>query len=257
MRVMAIGDVVGQVGCDFLRKTLPRLKKEYNTDLVIVNGENSADGNGITPHSADYIFDSGADVITTGNHGLRRREIFDMLDREIGIVRPANFSPECPGCGYYVYDLIRFKVCIINICGQVYMEGADNPFDCVDRILSREKYDIVIVDFHAEATAEKIAMGYHLDGRASLLYGTHTHVQTADERIFKNGLGYITDLGMCGPDDSVLGVKPELALKRLRTHLPVRFETAKSKCRICGIVADIDENTGKTVKIERINIVEN
>lgn len=257
MRILAIGDVVGSVGCAALRKMLPKLKRQYNADMTIVNGENSADGNGITPYSADFIFDSGADVITTGNHGMRRREIFDMLDRDIGLIRPANFSSACPGFGYYVYDLIKFKVCVINISGAVYIEGADNPFECIDRILEREKCDITIVDMHAEATAEKIAMAYHLDGRASLLFGTHTHVQTADEKIFKNGLGYITDLGMCGPEESVLGVKPELALSRLKTHLPVRFENAQGKCRICGIIADIDENTGKTVSIERISVMEN
>lgn len=256
MRILAIGDVVGQAGCEYLRKALPKLKREYNADLTIVNGENSAEGNGITPYSADYIFDSGADVITTGNHGLRRREIFDMLDRNIGLIRPANFHSESPGFGYYIYDLVRFKVCVVNLCGAVYIEGADNPFDCIDRILKKEQCNIVIVDFHAEATAEKRAMAYYLDGRASLLFGTHTHVQTADECIFENGLGYITDLGMCGPEESVLGVKPELALKRLRTHLPVKFENAKGKCRICGIVANIDENTGKTVRIKRINVVE-
>ncbi len=156
----------------------------------------------------------------------------------------------------YTIDLIKFKICVVNICGTVYIEGTDNPFDCIDRILEREKCDIVIVDFHAEATAEKMAMAYYLDERVSLLFGTHTHIQTADERIFKGGLGYITDLGMCGPAESVLGVKPELALKRLRTHLPVRFENASGICQINGIIADVDENTGKTVRIERINAIE-
>lgn len=254
MRVLAIGDVVGQVGCDCLRRHLPQVKRTYGVDFTVVNGENSAEGNGILPKSADSIFDSGADVITTGNHVLRRREIYEMLGRDIGLIRPANYHSSCPGVGYFVYDLIPLRVCVINLSGTVYLESSDNPFDCVDRILEREHSDITIVDFHAEATAEKIAMAYHLDGRASLLFGTHTHVQTADERIFEGGLGYITDLGMCGPVHSVLGVKPELALKKLRTHQPVRFENAGGECQMSGILADIDENTGKTVHIKRINV---
>jgi len=252
MRVLIIGDVVGQMGCDFIRQKLAKYKLENQIDVVIANGENSAEGNGILPHSANHLFDSGVNIITTGNHALRRREIYDMLNEQIGLIRPANFHSEAPGCGYYIYDTANFKLCVINLQGTVYMDNIQNPFECIDNLLKQIDTKNIIVDFHAEATSEKLAMGYYLDGRVSLVYGTHTHVQTADERILKNGTGYITDIGMCGGYESVLGVKPELVIKRLKTNLPVRFENAKDNCVLCGITVEIDKNLGKTTKIERI-----
>ena len=252
MRVLAIGDVVGRPGCDMIHRTLPGLRREYQVDFCIVNGENSAEGNGILPSCADLLFESGADVVTTGNHGLRRREINEYLDRDVGLIRPANYHPTAHGKGWYVYDMLTYRVAVINLQGVSYMENLENPFECMDRILPEIDASVKIVDFHAEATSEKLAMGYYLDGRVSLLFGTHTHVQTADERIYPGGMGYITDLGMCGPAESVLGVKPELAIRRLKTHLPTRFENAAGPCQLGGILVDIDSKSGKTTKIQRI-----
>ncbi len=254
MRVLALGDVVGQAGCDMVRRHLPRLRQEEGVDFCVVNGENSAEGNGILPSSAKQLFDAGADVITTGNHGLRRREINDLLDQNTGLLRPANYHPSAHGFGWYLYDMLSYQVAVINLQGTVFLDNIENPFAWIDRMLDTIDARIKIVDFHAEATSEKLALSYYLDGRVSLLFGTHTHVQTADEKIYPGGMGYITDLGMCGPSESVLGVRPELAIRRLSTHLPTRFENADGPCHLCGIVADIDEKTGKTTKIVRIKI---
>ena len=252
MRVMAIGDVVGQAGCDFLRQKMPQLKSQYKPDFIIVNGENSAEGNGILPSSAKQIFDCGADVITTGNHGLRRREINEMMDEGIGLIRPANYHPAAHGSGVYIYDAFTYKIAVINPQGSVYLDTYENPFGCIERLLPEIEADVIIVDLHGEATSEKQGMGFFLDGKVSLLYGTHTHVQTADEKILPGGTGYITDIGMCGPSQSVLGVAPELAIRRMRTLLPTRFENAAGPCSLSGIVADIDLKTGKTCAISRI-----
>ncbi|MDD2954966.1 MAG: TIGR00282 family metallophosphoesterase [Oscillospiraceae bacterium] len=252
MRVLAIGDVVGQAGCEFLRAKLPRLKAEYKADLVIVNGENSAEGNGILPHSAKMIYDCGADVITTGNHGLRRREINEVMDRGEGLLRPANYHPSAHGQGWYIHDAMSWKACVINLQGSVYLDTYENPFACVDRILAQVETPVILVDLHGEATSEKEAMGYYLDGRVSAVFGTHTHVQTADEQILPNGTAYISDIGMCGPFYSVLGVDPELAIRRLSTNLPTRFENAQGPCALGGVMIDIDEKTGRAREIIRI-----
>lgn len=260
MNILCIGDVVSQPGCDILRRKLSNLKKENKIDVCIVNGENSAVGNGILPGSAEHIFTSGADIITTGNHVYRRREFYDMLDSNEFIVRPANFSKENPGAGYRILDMGRCQVAVINLMGVVYLEPLENPFDCIDRILNtRDVRDcrIKIVDFHAEATAEKRALGYYLDGRVSALFGTHTHVQTADEQILPNGTGYITDLGMTGPIQSVLGVKPELAIEKMRTGMPVRFENSADPSIISGCIFEIDSKTGLSTSVRRICLSDN
>lgn len=257
MNILAIGDVVAPIGTDFLRQKLPKIKKEYKVDLVIANGENSAEGNGITPYSADFLFDSGVDVITTGNHVFRRREIYDYLDEHEFIIRPLNFPKSTtPGKGYCEIDFLKYKVIVVNLMGNVYMENADCPFCTVDKLLNglNEK-DIVLVDFHAEATSEKRAMGFYLDGKVSAMFGTHTHVATADECIFKNGTGYITDVGMTGPIDSVLGVKPINIIDKLKNKLPVKFETATGKCKMECIMFTIDEKTKKTERVNRLTIV--
>lgn len=259
MNILAVGDVVGSIGCEYLRSVLPSLKKLKKIDMVIVNGENSADGNGITPSSAEYIFDSGADVITTGNHSFRRREAFDYYDNTEFLLRPANF-PEgtTPGRGLCIFDMGRLSVAVINIMGTAYMEPLDCPFKTVDRLLKeadRLGAKIKIIDFHAEATGEKRAMGYYVDGRASAVYGTHTHVLTADDTVLPNGTGYITDAGMTGPVNSVLGVKPEIIIEKLKTKLPQRFEIAKGDCKLNGIIFEIDEKTGKTISVERVEII--
>lgn len=255
LHVLCIGDVVGIAGSDHLARHLPQLKKEYGIDLCIVNGENSADGNGITPESADKLFTYGADVITTGNHVFRRREIYQMLDTVPSLLRPANFPPNAPGNGWYVVDKGRYRVAVANLLGTVYMEPLANPFETADALLARsDKPTVCVVDIHAEATAEKRALAEYLDGRVSLVFGTHTHVQTADEQILPKGTGFITDIGMTGPIHSVLGVCAEQAIRKMKEHMPVRFTTAQGPCRLCGIVAEIDEKTGKTVSVHRISV---
>ena len=256
MRILMIGDVVGQGGCSFVRQCMPALRKLYAPDMIIANGENSAEGNGILPSSADFLLDSGVDVITLGNHALRRREIYPMLEESDCIIRPANFHPEAPGGGLCIFDRPELpRVAVISLSGTCYMDSAyENPFDCADRLIKKASASVVLVDFHAEATSEKLAMGFYLDGRVSAVVGTHTHIQTADERILPGGTGYITDLGMCGSFNSVLGVRPELALRRFRTNLPTRFENDKGPCRLSGVVLEVDKESGKTTEIQRINM---
>lgn len=255
MNILVIGDVVGTQGCDFLRSHLPALKKLYKIDLCIVNGENSAPGNGITPASAEHIFTSGADVITTGNHVFRHKGIYDFLDENSRIVRPANYPASVPGRGYCIIDTGRATVCVINLMGTVFMDSLDNPFLKMDGILSTLGANcITILDFHAEATSEKKCMGFYLDGRVSAVYGTHTHVQTADEAILPGGTGYITDVGMTGPIHSIIGVEPKAALHRYLTKMPVRFTTADGPCMINGVIFGIDNKNNRTFSIDRIRI---
>ena len=258
MRLLAVGDICGQAGCDHLLKILPFLKKEKGIDAVIVNGENSAEGNGITPQSANLLFSAGADVITGGNHSLRRPEVYDFLDSNPFILRPDNLSDESAGKGYCLVDFGSFSMAVINLSGRIYLErvNAENPFKSVDFLLERAKADgakIIVVDFHAEATSEKKAMGFYLDGKVSAIFGTHTHIQTADEEILEGGTGYITDLGMTGPKDSVLGVKKEIIINRLRDNDMSKFVFADGKCQLCGCIFDIDKN-GKCIGIERIRV---
>ena len=256
MNILAIGDVVGEIGCQFLRERLPSLKKTENIDLVIANGENSADGNGITKLSAEYMFSSGVDVITLGNHTFRRKEIYDVLDNSVSIIRPANYPENTThGNGFTVYDLGRIQVTIINLMGCMFMDALNDPYTVIDDILKKTDTKIKILDFHAEATAEKLAMAYYLDGKISAMFGTHTHVQTSDERIFPHGMGYITDVGMTGPYESVLGVVPEIAVRKFKEKLPVKFETADGKCRLDCIKFTISDKTGKTLDVKRIEIV--
>ena len=254
MRVLALGDVVGRCGCEKLRSSLPELKRWCSADLTIVNGENSSENIGISRDTASDIFRSGADVITTGNHVWRHRDISGELDREIGIIRPANYHPDAPGSGCFRFEKGRFQALIVNLSGQLFMDVYESPFACVERILAKNDCRTVIVDFHAEATSEKNALGRLLDGRVSLVYGTHTHVQTADERILPGGTGYITDLGMCGAYDSVIGMKPDIAVRRIVTKLPLPAETASDEGMINGIFAEIDDATGRTTHIERVNL---
>ena len=252
MNVLMIGDVVGIAGCECLRQKIPLLRSRYSPDIIVANGENSAEGNGITPKSAKYLFDCGVDIITTGNHGLRRRESYDVYERCDGLVRPANYHPDAPGAGYHVYDNGRHQLCVVNLQGIVYMQSIGNPFDCVDELLKKISTPCILVDFHAEATSEKLCLGYHLDGRVSAVLGTHTHVPTADARILPGGTGYQTDLGMCGGYNSVLGVKPDLAISKMRTGLPMRFENDTLDIRLSGAALEIDNATGRCLDIESI-----
>ncbi|MDF1493297.1 TIGR00282 family metallophosphoesterase [Caproiciproducens sp. CPB-2] len=253
MNILAIGDVVGSIGCRFLRQHLPVFKKMKGIDLVIANGENSADGNGLTPVSVQFLYDSGVDVITAGNHSFRRKESYELFDSSEYLIRPANFPSSVPGRGACIVDMGRIQIGVINLMGTIYMESLDSPFDTADRLLA-DMPKITLVDFHAEATGEKRSFGYYLDGRVSAVFGTHTHVQTADECVLPQGTGYITDLGMTGPIQSVLGVKPELVIEKMRTKMPVRFALAEGNCKMECALFQVDEKSGKTVSVERIQI---
>ena len=254
MKILAIGDVVGNIGCRFLREKLPSLKKSKGVDLVIANGENSADGNGITPSSADFLFHSGVDVITTGNHTFRRKESYPLFDSCETLLRPANFPATAPGRGVCIYDMGRIQIGVINLLGEVYMDPIDSPFQIMDRLLETSLPKITLVDFHGEATGEKRSFGYAFDGKVSAVFGTHTHVQTADASILPLGTGYISDLGMTGPIDSVLGVKKELVIEKMRSRMPVRFDLATGPCQMDCALFTIEESTGKTVSVEAIQI---
>ncbi|MBE6753885.1 MAG: TIGR00282 family metallophosphoesterase [Ruminococcaceae bacterium] len=256
MNVLCVGDVVGTVGCDFLRRHLPSLKKLKNIDAVIVNGENSADSNGITRQCADHILTSGADCITTGNHSFQRQDSFDMYDDEtLPIVRPANYPEGVPGRGMEILDFGRRQLAVINLMGIVTMrEPLCCPFKTADALIAQCRTPFIIVDFHAEATSEKRALAEYLDGRVSAVFGTHTHVQTADEQILAGGTGFITDVGMTGPVNSVIGMKPEVAIHRFTTHLPFRNVYADGPCMINAVLFELDDTTGKTLSVERIII---
>ncbi len=251
MNLLFIGDVVGKSGCDFIKKNLYKIKKEYEIDVTIINGENSAPGNGITKLSADELLNYGADIITTGNHAFRRKEAEDIFELE-NIIRPANFPDGCIGHGYGIFDFGKFRLAVINLMGTVYMDALDNPFSVVDRILSLIDTPNIIVDFHAEATAEKKSMGHYLAGRVTAVIGTHTHVQTADETILKDHTAYITDVGMTGPEDSVLGVTSAIAIDKLRFKTPVRFVESDNPAFLNAIVINIDTKLGISTKIERL-----
>ena len=247
LRFMAVGDVVGKNGLSYIQKNLWHIRSRYNVDICIVNGENSAPGNGITKESAETLFVSGADVITTGNHVFRRAEVYTYLDDKTTVLRPANYPPSCPGFGSGVFELCGVRVLMMNLLGNVYMESLEDPFVTAQRILDREKggYDIAVCDIHAEATSEKLAFAHHFDGRIDIVFGTHTHVQTNDAKILPGGTGYITDLGMTGPEDSVLGVKKEIIIKRFMTKMPSRFEEADGETVFCAALFDYDTVTKK------------
>ena len=256
MRILCIGDVVGSIGCRFLRSKLPALKRVKGVDLVICNGENSADGNGITPSSAKFLFDSGVDAITLGNHAFRRREAYDYFEHSQFVARPANFPDSAaPGRGIVNIDCGRRIVSVINLMGNMFLEsGLDCAFDVIDRMLEKAGGNIIIVDFHAEATSEKRAMGYYLDGRVSALFGTHTHVQTSDAQVLPMGTGYITDVGMTGTIHSVLGVKTDIVIQKFRTKLPARFDLADGRCKMECVIFDIDDRSGRCVNVESLRI---
>ena len=254
IKVMAVGDVCGKVGLDFLRRNLRRLRKEHSIDFIVVNGENAAPGNGIDVPSAKTLLYSGADVITTGNHVWQKKDIRDFLCDSEQIIRPANFPPSCPGAGYTVRDCMGWRVLVINVMGTIYMEALESPFTAVERILERERgrYDLAVLDIHAEATSEKIALGHYFDGRIPIIFGTHTHVPTADLRILPHGSGYITDLGMVGPEESVLGVKTEIIIEKLTTKMPVRFEIADGPLLLCGACFTYDTEQKRVTEVMQI-----
>lgn len=241
MRILFIGDVVGSPGRRGLREAMPALREAHSPDLVIVNAENSAGGIGVTEKTAADLFECGAGVLTSGNHIYRHREAYGFIDREQRLVRPANYPAANPGRGYTVVDADDgSRVGVINLSGAVGLQVARSPFDTVDTILERIEADAVVVDFHAEVTSEKVAMGWHLDGRAGAVFGTHTHVPTADGRVLPRGTAFISDVGMTGSRTSVLGVKPEQALASLMTQMPTRFETAEEDVWVMGAVVELN-----------------
>ena len=254
MRILAVGDVVGNVGVEHLQKHLWRVRNENKIDVCVVNGENASEISGVSRADAQRILDAGADVITLGNHTWGRRDIQGMLDESESVIRPANYVPGLPGNGYTTLTVSGYKVLFINLIGTVNMEAESNPFLAADKIFERERggYDLAVVDFHAEATSEKIAMGRYLDGRAALVFGTHTHVQTADEQILPRGTAYITDVGMSGPMNGVLGVSYDIIIRRFLTHLPERFMVANGDIKAHGVIVDADPSTGLAKSIQRI-----
>ncbi len=254
MNILAIGDLVGNIAIKELKEKLPIVKKEENIDFVIVNGENVADGMGMTEKNFEDILAQKVDVITMGNHTWGKKDIFKFIDHP-QIIRPANYSKPVCGKGYNIYECKGKRIAVINLIGRVSMNVlSDNPFLCAKEIVSKIKsqVDIIIVDFHGEATAEKIAFAYYMDGEITAMFGTHTHVQTADERIFTNGTGYITDIGMTGPIESVIGMSIDASVKRFETSLPEKYKIAEGKCMLNGVVFQIDDNSNKVTNIKRI-----
>lgn len=254
LRVLAVGDVTGENGLRYLQKKLRAVKRSHQIDFCVVNGEN-ASVVGITPRQAEDILDAGADVITLGNHTWNRREIVSALDDRQELLRPANLLPSLPGRGWGVYETKIGPICVANLLGRCGMDfGPDNPFHVADKITKQNAGMPILIDFHAEATSEKLALAYHLDGRVSALWGTHTHVQTADEQVLPKGTGYITDLGMTGPIYSVLGIRPEQSIAMFRGELTSRYACADGACKLCGAVFTIDGATGRCTGAERVTI---
>ncbi|MBP2077729.1 TIGR00282 family metallophosphoesterase [Oceanobacillus polygoni] len=257
MKILFIGDVVGSPGRDMVREYLPRLKEKYRPNMTIINGENAASGKGITEKIYKQFLELGAQVITMGNHTWDKKEIFEFIDEAKYMIRPANFPENNPGKGIVYININGTEVAVINLQGRTFLSAIDDPFQKADLLIeeAKKRTNLIFVDFHGEATSEKQAMGWYLDGRVSAVVGTHTHTQTADERILPSGTAYISDVGMTGPYDGILGVDREAVLKRFLTSLPVRFEITKTgRTQLNGIVVTIDNNSGKATKIERIII---
>ena len=258
MRLLVVGDVVGRLGRKAFARYTRELKEKYKIDLVIVNGENSAGGKGISRKSLDELYRAGADIVTSGNHVWDNREINGFIDDEPYLVRPANYPEGAQGKGWGIYPFKSANLAVVNMSGRTFMPDMDCPFQKIEEVLSEigQEADIILLDFHAETTSEKMAMGFYLDGRVQAVVGTHTHIQTADERILPQGTAYITDLGMVGPWNSVLGVKPEIIIQKFTTCRPVRFDLAEGPAVYSAVVIDIDTNTKKAVSIERVMIRE-
>ncbi len=250
MRILALGDIVGPSAVSELNKKFWSYRKENKIDFTVANGENASVGNGITTSDAKTILESGVDVITSGNHVWQKSELRSFLDDSKYIVRPMNYPSGSAGNGYTVVDCNGYRVLVMNISGTIYMESLSCPFECIERVLEREKgsYDVSILDIHAEATSEKLALARYFDGRIDCVFGTHTHVQTADEQILKGGTAYITDLGMCGPKESILGVKSDIIIKKLRTKMPQKFEFADGEIEFNGIIFDSDKKTIQRIR---------
>jgi 2',3'-cyclic-nucleotide 2'-phosphodiesterase len=262
LNILFIGDIFGRPGRTIVKEHLPALVKRYSADLVIANCENAAAGFGITPALAEELFDLGIDVMTTGNHVWDKREIIEYFQMADGnphsparrLLRPANLSPNLPGWGLYEGKKNGVPYAVVNLQGRVFMGSSDDPYRFADSLLAKIQSKIVFIDFHAEATSEKVAFGWYLDGRVTAVVGTHTHIPTADENVLTKGTAYITDVGMTGPYDSVIGVKKELVIDRFLTGMPARFEAASGDVRLCAVVVECDDQTGRARRIERLMV---
>lgn len=253
MRILALGDVVGQVAIEYLADKLWAFRSKEKIDFCVANGENATEIRGISAADAEALLGTGVDLITLGNHAFGMRDVYSYLDaNEHCIIRPANYPTDAPGVGYTICDVGGWRVLCMNVSGRVYLDPLASPFDTVDRILEREdgRFDVALLDIHAEATSEKLALGRYFDGRVQVLFGTHTHVPTADEQILPHGSGYITDLGMCGPVDGILGTDADAVIHRFRTLMPTRFSVASGAVRAQGVIFDVDESA-KTVRSVR------
>jgi hypothetical protein len=255
MNILFIGDVVGNPGREAIKSLLPGLRKEFDLDFVVVNAENAAGGSGITAKIAQELFDCSVDVLTSGDHIWKKKEIFELIKTERRILRPNNFPSTAPGAGYNVFTSSKGqKVGVICVLGRVFMDALECPFKTTMAAVEAitKETNVILVDIHAEATSEKVALGWYLQGKVSAVLGTHTHIQTADERILPEGTAYLTDAGMTGPYDSVIGRRVEDVMERFLTHVPVRFEVAEGNVQLCGAVVEIDERTGHAQKITRL-----
>ncbi len=265
MNILFVGDIFGKAGRRIVGEHIGHLRQAHNVELTIMNAENAAGGFGITPQLAEDLFDLGADVLTTGNHVWDKRELIDYLnsagstdsDRPRRVLRPANLQPGLPGSGVYEGRTASgVDYAVLNLMGRVYMGGTNDPFHAVNELLAGIKSKPIVVDFHAEVTSEKVAMGWHLDGRVTAVIGTHTHIPTADERILPGGTAYLTDVGMSGPYDSVIGVETELVLRKFLTGMPGKFEAAKGNPKMCAALIACDPGTGRATAIQRIMLGE-
>jgi metallophosphoesterase (TIGR00282 family) len=256
MNILCVGDVTSPAGVEHLRANLWQFRRDNKIDFCVVNGENASLVSAATPEQAETLLKSGADAVTGGNHTLRQKLIYRMLEENNALLRPINFPEGAPGVGYNIFDVNGYRVLLINAMGNVHIDPTlDSPYPYIDRVLSREegRYDIALIEIHAEATGEKVALGYAYDGKVSAVWGTHTHVPTADEQILPLGTGYITDIGMCGESGGVLGMDPALVVERMRTRLPIRFQKAAGRVIAGGVIFTVDEKTRKTTSVRRVS----
>ncbi len=256
LKILTIGDITSKAGVEHLEKKLWRLREAEKIDFCIVNGENASFITGISSELAEKLFLAGADVITGGNHTMQNTRVHTYLDDTPAILRPINFGDRAPGCGHGIFDAAGYRILVISAMGNIRIEPVlDSPFSYIDNVLSKEagRYDFAVLDIHAEATGEKLAVGYAYDGKINVIFGTHTHVPTADERILPQGTGYISDVGMCGESGGILGMDAETVVTRMRSHLPNKFKPAEGECIANGAIFELDTKTGRTVSVKRIN----
>lgn len=256
MRILFLGDICGSPGREMVVEYLPRLKRKFQPSVIVANGENAANGRGITEKITKELYGAGVHAITLGNHTWDNKEIFDFIDQDSRLIRPANFPKGAPGQGITYITVPEGELAVINLQGRAFLPPLDCPFELADQLVeqARKRTKYILVDFHAEATSEKQAMGWYLDGRVTAVVGTHTHVQTGDDRILPGGTGYLTDAGMCGPMDGILGMEREAVIKKFLTQLPVRFEVATGNKQLNAVLFTADKTTGKTLKVQRIRI---